>query len=135
MNLYLRPSKVTTKFFGGLLKARDLVQRRFSTESPSRVRVSDITSIQTREGGLYRGAVPASFFSMLKSEVVHRTRFRTKADTRRRIYEDIKVYPSRQRRHSTFDQQTLLERHHAAIHGSRGPGQARGSFSAVLAPG
>jgi transposase InsO family protein len=67
-------------------------------------------------GDCYDNAVMESFFSTLKSELVNRVKFRTRAEARQRIYEYIEVYYNRQRRHSTLDYQTPLECYNAAIH-------------------
>jgi putative transposase len=71
---------------------------------------------QGRRGDCYDNAVMESFFSTLKSELVNRETFESEAEARRRIYEYIKVYYNRQRRHSTLNYQTPAEYANAAIH-------------------
>ena len=69
-----------------------------------------------RRGDCYDNAAMESFFSTLKSELIHRARFRTEQEARRRIYEYIEVYYNRQRRHSTLNYQTPAEYAYATTH-------------------
>jgi putative transposase len=48
-----------------------------------------ITYIPTTEGWLY---LMESFFSTLKSEFVHHTRFQSRAQARRELFEFIEIY-------------------------------------------
>ena len=47
-----------------------------------------------------------SFFGSLKTELVHRTRFRTRAEARRALFEYIEIFYNRQRRHSSIGHRT-----------------------------
>jgi transposase InsO family protein len=47
-----------------------------------------------------------SFFSSLKTELVHRTRFRTRAEARAALFEYIEIFYNRQRRHSSIGYRT-----------------------------
>lgn len=69
-----------------------------------------------RRGDCYDNAAMESFFSTLKSELIHRAKFRTEQEARRGIYEYIEVYYNRQRRHSTLNYQTPAEYAYATIH-------------------
>ncbi len=60
-------------------------------------------------GDCYDNAAMESFFSTLKSELVHREKFGTAEEAHRRIFDYIEVYYNRQRRHSTLNYQTPLE--------------------------
>jgi transposase InsO family protein len=60
-------------------------------------------------GDCYDNAAMESFFSTLKSELVHRERFQTEDEARWKIYDYIEVYYNRQRRHSTLNYQTPAE--------------------------
>ena len=60
-------------------------------------------------GDCYDNAAMESFFSTLKSELVHRERFRTEDEARGKIYDYIEVYYNRQRRHSTLQYRTPAE--------------------------
>ena len=66
-------------------------------------------------GDCYDNAAMESFFSTLKSELVHRERFRTEDEARWKIYDYIEVYYNRQRRHSTLNYQTPAEYASATI--------------------
>jgi putative transposase len=57
-----------------------------------------------------------SFFSTLKSELIHRAKFRTEEEARRKIFGYLEVYFNRQRRHSTLDYQTPAEYASTTIH-------------------
>ena len=66
-------------------------------------------------GDCYDNAAMESFFSTLKSELVHRERFQTEDEARWKIYDYIEVYYNRQRRHSTLNYQTPAEYASATI--------------------
>ena len=57
----------------------------------------------SRKGDCWDNAVAESFFSILKSELVHRQRFGGTKDALRGIFEYIEVFYNRQRKHSTLD--------------------------------
>lgn len=69
-----------------------------------------------KRGDCYDNAAMESFFSTLKSELIHRTKLRTEREARQRIYEYIEVYYNRQRRHSTLNYQTPAEYANATNH-------------------
>ena len=54
----------------------------------------------SRKGNCLDNALMESFFGSLKTELVHRTRFRTREEARWAIFEYIEVWYNRQRRHS-----------------------------------
>ncbi len=60
-----------------------------------------------------------SFFSSLKTEMVHRTKFRTRREARAALFEYIEIFYNRQRRHSRI--------------GYRTPAQARIDMMAKMA--
>jgi transposase InsO family protein len=62
-----------------------------------------ITPSMSRKGNCYDNAVSESFFATLKKELVHRQRYRTRAEARLAIFEFIEVFYNRQRLHSTID--------------------------------
>ncbi|MFT3786643.1 MAG: IS3 family transposase [Tepidisphaeraceae bacterium] len=45
-----------------------------------------------------------SFFATLKTELVHRTRYRTRAEARASVFEWIECWYNRKRRHSSLGQ-------------------------------
>jgi transposase InsO family protein len=69
---------------------RDLLQRHGITRSMS------------RPGNCYDNAVVESFFGTLKTELVHRTRYRTRAQARASVFEWIECWYNRRRRHSSL---------------------------------
>ena len=56
----------------------------------------------SRRGEVYDNAVAESFFSTLKKELVHQTKFATRTDARQAIFDYVEVFYNRQRRHSTL---------------------------------
>jgi putative transposase len=60
----------------------------------------------SRKGNCWDNAVAESFFSIIKSEMIHHTRFKGPQDTLAAVFEYIEVYYNRQRKHSTLGYQT-----------------------------
>jgi putative transposase len=56
----------------------------------------------SRPGNCYDNAIVESFFGTLKSELVNRTRFRTRAQARSSLFEWIECWYNRRRRHSSL---------------------------------
>lgn len=67
-----------------------------------RLRESGILPSMGAVGTAYDNAVVESFFSTLKRELVHRSRFATRAEAKAAIFEFVEVFYNRQRRHSTI---------------------------------
>lgn len=61
-----------------------------------------ITQSMSRRGNCHDNAPMESFFGSLKTELVHRTRFRTRAEARQAIFRWIETYYNRRRRHSSL---------------------------------
>lgn len=61
-----------------------------------------LTASMSRKGDCLDNAPMESFFGSLKTELVHRTRFRTREEARRAIFEYIEVWYNRRRRHSAI---------------------------------
>ena len=61
-----------------------------------------ITPSMSRPGNCYDNAVAESFFGTLKTELVHRTRYRTRAEARASVFEWIECWYNRRRRHSSL---------------------------------
>lgn len=61
-----------------------------------------ITASMSRPGNCYDNAVMESFFGTLKSELVHRLRYRTRSEACTSIFEWIECWYNRQRRHSSL---------------------------------
>ena len=56
----------------------------------------------SRPGNCYDNAVVESFFGTLKSELVHREHYRTRAEARSSIFQWIECWYNRRRRHSSL---------------------------------
>jgi transposase InsO family protein len=65
-----------------------------------------ITRSMSRSGNCYDNAVVESFFGTLKSELVHRTRYRTREQARSSVFEWIECWYNRRRRHSSLGYQS-----------------------------
>ncbi|MEO0819139.1 MAG: IS3 family transposase [Pseudomonadota bacterium] len=65
-----------------------------------------ITASMSRRGNCLDTAPMESFFGSLKTELVHRTRFQTRADARRALFEYIEIFYNRRRRHSSIGYRT-----------------------------
>ncbi len=61
-----------------------------------------ITPSMSRPGNCYDNAMAESFFGTLKTELVHRTRYRTRAQARTSVFEWIECWYNRKRRHSSL---------------------------------
>jgi transposase InsO family protein len=62
----------------------------------------DIACSMSRPGNCYDNAVAESFFGTLKTELVNRRRYRTRAAARSSIFEWIECWYNRRRRHSSL---------------------------------
>ena len=56
----------------------------------------------SRKGNCWDNAVVESFFCTLKTELVHRVDFLTRAAAKSALFEFIEVFYNRQRRHSSL---------------------------------
>jgi transposase InsO family protein len=61
-----------------------------------------IVASMSRSGNCYDNAVAESFFGTLKTELVHRTRYRTRDEARASVFEWIECWYNRKRRHSSL---------------------------------
>jgi putative transposase len=74
-----------------------------------------ITASMSRRGNCYDNAYAESFFHTLKVELVHRRRFKTRAEARAAIFEYIEVWYNRQRLHSSLGYRSPMEYERAAL--------------------
>lgn len=65
-----------------------------------------MTASMSRKGNCLDNAPMESFFSSLKTEMVHRIRFRTRREARAALFEYIEIFYNRQRRHSSIGYRT-----------------------------
>lgn len=63
----------------------------------------------SRKGECHDNAVAESFFHTLKNELVHETRFKTRAEARQAIFKYIELFYNRKRRHSYLNYKAPLE--------------------------
>lgn len=70
------------------------------------IKKAGLTQSMSRKGECLDNAPMESFFASLKKELVHRQRFRTRAQAKAAIFEYIEVFYNRQRRHSGIGYQT-----------------------------
>ena len=68
-----------------------------------------LTPSMSRKGNCYDNAVAESFFSVLKNELVHHQRYRTRDDASREIFAFIEGFYNRQRLHLSLGYLTPLE--------------------------
>lgn len=61
-----------------------------------------IARSMSRPGNCYDNAMTESFFGTLKTELVHRTRYRTRTQARSSIFQWIECWYNRRRRHSSL---------------------------------
>ena len=62
----------------------------------------DVACSMSRPGNCYDNAAAESFFGTLKTELVNRTRYRTRAEARSSLFEWIECWYNRRRRHSSL---------------------------------
>lgn len=70
------------------------------------LKANGITASMSRKGNCLDNAPMESFFGALKTELVHRTRFRTQREAKAVLFEYIEVFYNRQRRHSSVGYRT-----------------------------
>lgn len=61
-----------------------------------------ITCSMSRKGNCYDNAVAESFFGTLKTELIHHSKFETRAEARRAIFDFIEIFYNRVRLHSSL---------------------------------
>ena len=61
-----------------------------------------LTASMSRPGNCFDNAVVESFFGTLKTELVHRTRYRSREQARSSVFQWIECWYNRQRRHSSL---------------------------------
>ena len=69
----------------------------------------DFVQSMSRKGNCWDNAVAESFFSIIKSELIHHERFKDRKDALPVLFEYIEVYYNRKRKHSTLGYQTPIQ--------------------------
>ena len=62
----------------------------------------EFTGSMSKKGDCWDNAVAESFFHTLKVELIHRMKFRTREEAKRKIFEYVEMYYNRKRSHSTL---------------------------------
>ena len=62
----------------------------------------DFTGSMSKKGDCWDNAVVESFFHTLKVELIHRMKFRTREEAKRKIFEYVEMYYNTKRAHSTL---------------------------------
>lgn len=65
-----------------------------------------VKASMSRKGNCLDNAPMESFFGSLKTELVHRTRFGTRAEAKAALFEYIEIFYNRRRRHSSIGYRT-----------------------------
>ena len=86
----------------GLLHHSDRGSQYASGEYQSRLVELGAQCSMSRRGDCYDNAAVESFFSTLKTELVHERRYATRAEARSDIFEYIEMFYNRERRHSAL---------------------------------
>jgi putative transposase len=86
----------------GLLCHSDRGSQYASNDYQQALASAGIRCSMSRRGNCYDNAAMESFFASLKKELVHRTRFATRAEARAAIFWWIEVWYNRKRRHSAL---------------------------------
>ena len=74
-----------------------------------RLKAESITASMSRKGNCYDNAYVESFFHTLKTELVYRTKFATREEAKKAIFEFIEVWYNRERRHSSLGYKSPAE--------------------------
>ena len=70
------------------------------------IRLHGIKASMSRKGNCLDNAPMESFFGSLKTELVHRTRFRARREATAALFEYIEIFYNQRRRHSSIGYRT-----------------------------
>jgi len=90
----------------GLLHHSDRGCQYTSAEYRAQLQTLGVTVSMSRKGNCWDNAVAESFFATLKTELVHRRRWRNALELRAALFEYIEVFYNRRRLHSSLDYKT-----------------------------
>ena len=76
---------------------------------------NEFVGSMSRKGDCWDNAVAESFFHTLKVELVHRNKFKTRDEAKRKIFEYVEMYYNRKRAHSTLGYLSPFEYERRAI--------------------
>lgn len=90
----------------GLILHSDRGIQYASTDYRKLIQAANLTQSMSRKGQCLHNAPMESFFASLKKELVHRCRFKTRAQAKAAIFEYIEIFYNRQRRHAAIGYKT-----------------------------
>lgn len=93
----------------GLLHHSDRGCQYTSNEYRKALADLDVTVSMSRTGNCWDNAVAESFFSTLKSELIHRRQWRNRNELHSAVFEYVEVFYNRRRMHSSLDYRTPAE--------------------------
>ena len=93
----------------GLLHHTDRGSQYASNDYQRLLDAHDFEGSMSRKGNCWDNAVAESFFATLKKDLVHRARFRTRAEARVRLFEYIELFYNPKRRHSSLGGMSPVE--------------------------
>ena len=76
---------------------------------------NEFVESMSKKGDCWDNAVAESFFHTLKVELIHRMKFRTREEAKRKIFEYVETYYNRRRAHSTLGNLSPFEYERQAI--------------------
>ena len=88
---------------GELVSHSDRGSQYASDDYRKKLMLSGVIASMSRKGNCYDNAHCESFFHSLKTELVYRTKFKTRQEAKQAIFEWIEVWYNRQRLHSSLN--------------------------------
>jgi len=76
---------------------------------------NEFVGSMSKKGDCWDNAVAESFFHTLKVELIHRNKFRTRDEAKRKIFEYVEMYYNRRRAHSTLGNLSPFEYERQAV--------------------
>jgi putative transposase len=95
--------------YGELTSHSDRGSQYASEDYRAKLKFLGIKASMSRSGNCYDNAFAESFFATLKKELIYRTRFTTKAQAKKAIFEYIEVWYNRNRIHSSIGYKTPIQ--------------------------
>jgi putative transposase len=99
----------------GLMHHSDRGSQYASSDYRQALAARGLQCSMSRKGNCWDNAVAESFFSSLKTELVHEAHFATRQQASTALFEYIEVFYNRQRRHSTLGYLSPVEYERAAL--------------------
>ena len=93
----------------GLVHHSDRGVQYASTDYQRMLEDNGVVCSMSRKGNCWDNAVAESFFATLKTELVYQTKFRTRLEAKRAIFDFIETYYNHRRRHSALGSVSPME--------------------------